>query len=184
LRDIEPELKALMLKGLSGDDAAHRAFLRAVTPHLRAFLRARLRARPEDAEDLLQDVLIALHTKRDMYDPAFPVTAWVYAIARHRLVDHWRKTGRRGAPVPLEDAENELFAEAEQEAATAGRDVARLLAQLPDKQRQAIQLVKLDELSVAEAAAQTGWSASDIKISVHRGLKKLAALMGQSHENG
>lgn len=175
----EPALKALMMKGLAGDAAAHRAFLQAITGPLRAFLRSRLRNAPEDAEDLLQETILAVHTRRDTYDPSYPVTAWLYAIARYRLIDHLRRIGRRGVAVPIDDAADLIAAEPDDEPADARRDVLRLLERLNAKQREAIRLVKLEQLSVREAAQKTGFSESDIKISIHRGLKALSALMAQ-----
>ena len=174
--EAEAELKALMLAGLAGDGAAHRKFLAAVAGNLRAYYRSRLRTAPEDAEDLVQETLIAIHTKRDSYDPSYPVTAWIYAIARYRLIDHWRRRKRRGEHIPVEDAP-ELFTAATDEASDAKRDVMRLLDMLPKKQRDAIRLVKLEGVSVRDAAAQTGLTESDVKVSAHRGLKTLMRLM-------
>lgn len=179
--ETEAELKALMLRGLSGDAGAHRAFLAAVSANLRAFFRSRLRAAPEDAEDLLQETLIAIHTRRDSYDAAYPVTAWVYAIARYRLIDHWRRRGRRGEHIPVEDA-SELFTAAEDEAVDAKRDVTRLLSLLPKKQRDSIRLVKLEGMSVKDAAECLGISESDVKISTHRGMKTLTRLMAEAED--
>ena len=171
----EAQLRALLLKGLAGDEAAHRTFLTEAAALLRGFFRNRLRGRPEDAEDLVQETLVALHTRRDTYDPAYPLTAWLYAIARYRLIDFLRRAKHRahasldgfdaGAPDPDYDASD------------ARRDVATLLGKLPEKQRMAIRLIKLEEKSVREAAEETGLSESDIKISVHRGLKTLMRLM-------
>lgn len=177
--EAEAELKVLMLRGLSGDAGAHRAFLTAVSGNLRAFFRSRMRNAPEDAEDLLQETLIAIHTRRDSYDPSFPVTAWIYAIARYRMIDHWRRRGRRGEHIPVEDAP-ELFTAAEDVAVDAKRDVTRLLAMLPQKQRDAIRLVKLEGVSVKDAATQTGLTESDVKISTHRGMKTLMRLMAEA----
>lgn len=177
--EAEAELKALMLRGLAGDAGAHRAFLAAVSGNLRAFFRSRLRAAPEDAEDLLQETLIAIHTRRDSYDSSYPVTAWIYAIARYRLIDHWRRRQRRGEHIPVEDA-HELFTASEDEAVDAKRDVNRLLALLPKKQQDSIRLVKLEGLSVKDAAARTGLTESDIKISTHRGMKTLMRLMAEA----
>jgi len=173
----EARLKELLLKGLAGDEAAHRAFLSEAAALLRAYFRNRLRGRPEDAEDLVQETLVALHTRRDTYDANYPLLAWLYAIARYRLIDHLRRAKHR-AYAPIDDIEIGE-ADPEYEASDAKRDVKALLDKLPEKQRQAIQLVKLDEKSVREAAAETGLTESDIKISVHRGLKTLMRLMGQ-----
>lgn len=174
----EDHLRTLMLRGLDGDESAHRAFLKTVSTSLRAYFRARMRNSPEDAEDLVQETVIAIHTRRETYDPTFPVTAWVYAIARYRMIDHFRRTKRRGEHIPVDDAPD-LFTAAEDQASDAKRDVGRLLAQLPEKQRTAIQMVKLDQMSVRDAAEQTGWSESDVKVSVHRGLKALMSLMSR-----
>ncbi|MBI1251623.1 MAG: sigma-70 family RNA polymerase sigma factor [Alphaproteobacteria bacterium] len=172
----EPRLRGLMLAGISGDSAAHRAFLAESAALLRAFFRNRLRGAPEDAEDLVQDTLIALHTKRDAYDPAYPITAWIYAIARYRLIDHVRRNKRRGGVhLPLEDGD--ALAAEDHDAAEARHDAATLLDRLPQKQRDAIRLVKLEEKSVRETAAELGISESDVKISVHRGVKALAKYM-------
>ena len=176
--EVEAELKALMLRGIGGDAAAHRAFLAAVAGNLRAYYRSRLRNAPEDAEDLVQETLIAIHTKRDSYDASYPVTAWIYAIARYRLIDHWRRRSRRGEHIPIDDAP-ELFTAATDQASDARRDVMHLLDMLPQKQRDAIRLVKLEGVSVRDAAAQTGLTESDVKVSAHRGLKTLMRMMSE-----
>ncbi|MBX9747589.1 MAG: sigma-70 family RNA polymerase sigma factor [Hyphomonadaceae bacterium] len=127
----------------------------------------------------MQETLVALHTRRDSYDPNYPLTAWMYAIARYRLIDFLRRAKHR-ATSPIDGLEIG-DADPEIEASDARRDVAALLGRLPEKQRRAIQLVKLEEKSVREAAEETGFSESDIKISIHRGLKTLMRLMGQEH---
>jgi len=173
----EAQLRALLLKGLAGEEAAHRAFLTEAAALLRAFFRARLRGRTEDAEDLVQETLVALHTRRESYDSNYPLTAWLYAIARYRLIDFLRRAKHR-AHASL-DGIDLGEPDPDYEASDAKRDVAILLDKLPEKQRTAIRLVKLEEKSVREAADQTGLSESDIKISIHRGLKTLMRLMGQ-----
>jgi RNA polymerase sigma-70 factor (ECF subfamily) len=165
-----------MLDGLAGDAAAHRTFLAEAAQVLRGYYRRRLPSDPAEAEDLVQETLIALHTRRSSYDPSYPVTAWMHAIARYRLIDHYRRVKRRGVAVPIDDAQD-VFTESSAEAVDARQDAAVLLAKLPPKQREAIRLVKLEEKSVREASAITGWSESDIKVSIHRGLKTLARLM-------
>lgn len=109
------------------------------------------------------------------------MTAWVYAIARYKLIDHLRRIKSAGVAIPVEDVAN-LFALEAADATDPARDVTALLQHLPPKQRRAIQLIKLQELSVRDAAAQTGMSESDVKVSVHRGMKKLAALVSKAND--
>ena len=168
----EAQLKSLMVDGLDGDARAHAALLRALVPLLLAFYRRRLRGAQDDAEDLVQDTLIAVHTRRASYDRDRPFTAWLYAVARHQLADHFR---RRRLSVPVEDVDAILVAEGFEDAVGARMDVDRLLRTLSPKQARAIRDTRLDGKSVAEAAAAAGIGESDVKVSVHRGLKALAA---------
>jgi RNA polymerase sigma-70 factor (ECF subfamily) len=174
----EAQLRAWLLAGLKGDETAHRAFLSAAAGLLRGYFRNRLRGAPEDAEDLLQETLVALHTRRDSYDPTYPLTAWMYAIARYRLIDYLRRVKRRGPHASIDDIDPG-GEDPQIEASDAKRDVNTLLEKLPDKQQRAIRLVKLEDKSVREAADITGLSESDIKISIHRGMKALMRLMAE-----
>ena len=153
----------------------YHAFLRDLGAHLRGFLRKRLARLPDEVEDLVQETLIAVHNQRHTYDPAVPVTAWLHAIARYKLVDLLRRRARQDLLHDPLDDQSELLVAGDTEAADARRDVAKLLATLPDRQRLPIVHVKLEGLSVAEAARLTGMSESAIKVGVHRGLKALAA---------
>lgn len=170
----EAALHALMVRGLAGDSAAYSALLRRLAEALRTYFRRRLFRQPHEAEDLVQDVLMAIHAKRATFDQAQRLTAWVYAIAQYKLIDYLRRARRRGVAVPIDD-ETQLFTETGDAAASA--DVEALLEHLPEKQRQTIRLVKLEELSVREAAAKAGISESDVKVSVHRGMKKLSKIV-------
>jgi RNA polymerase sigma-70 factor, ECF subfamily len=175
--DLESALKPLWLRAQAGDEAAYRDCLLLLAARLRAYLRHRLAAHPEEVEDLVQETLLALHLQRGTHDPSLTVSAWAVAIARHKLVDHWRRRGRRDVRhVPLDDVDEGLLA-VDDEDRGASRDLEKLLRELPAAQRQAIVLTKLDGLSVAEAAERTGASESAIKVQVHRGLKRLAALV-------
>jgi len=174
--DAEPALRALMLEALKGDQRAYATLLAELTRHLRAYYLHRLGDARDDAEDLVQDTLIAMHRRRDSYDPSQPLTAWVYAIARYRLIDHFRRRKVRAA-VPLEDA-GALFAEDELEPAMARRDVSRLLDRLPPARAALIRATKLEGRTNAEAGAAVGLSEGAVKVSVHRGLKSLAATLG------
>ncbi|GAC1601958.1 MAG: sigma-70 family RNA polymerase sigma factor [Ramlibacter sp.] len=176
--DAETELRALFLLGLEGDAAAYHAFLLRLGSHLRAFLGRRLFGWPDDVEDLVQECLIAMHTRRHTYQSDQPLTAWAHAIARHKLIDLLRaKSVREALHDPLDD-ESALFAASQTEASDARRDLDGLLDALPAKQRDPIRCVKLQGLSVAETARLTGLSESAVKIGIHRGLKALAKRVG------
>ena len=175
LADTEIRLRGLMLQGLEGDAAAYHQFLKALSAHLRAYFRKRLFQRTDEVEDIVQDTLIAVHNQRHTYRTDQPLTAWVHAIARYKLIDLLRaRASGESLNVPLDD-ELELFAATDTEAREAKRDLDALLAGLPDRQRLPIVHVKIEGLSVVEAAQLTGMSESAIKIGVHRGLKALAA---------
>lgn len=173
----EDKLRELMVRGNAGDAAAYQAFLKELSAHLRAFFRRRLTGLPDEVEDLVQETLLAVHNHRETYSPDQPLTAWVHAIARYKLVDMLRRrSGREALNDPLDD-EIDVLASSDSEVTEARRDVAKLLEQLPERQRLPIQCVKLDGLSVGEAARLTGMSESAVKVGVHRGLKALAAKM-------
>jgi RNA polymerase sigma-70 factor (ECF subfamily) len=175
--DFEQQLKPLWLRAQAGDEAAYREALRRIAVRLRSYLRRRMQSLPDDLEDLVQETLLALHLQRGTYDTALPVSAWVLAIARHKLVDLWRRRGRQESlHDPIDDVDEGLLVRSEPEAGAA-RDLSVLLAELSPAQRDAILLTKIEGLSVAEASARTGASESAIKVQVHRGLKKLAALV-------
>jgi RNA polymerase sigma-70 factor (ECF subfamily) len=170
MRAGEDQLRTMMIGGLDGNAADHAALLRALIPLLESFYRRRAGA--DDVDDLIQDTLIAVHTRRATYDRDRPFTAWLFAIARYKMVDHFR-TNRRN--VPIEGLEDILIAEGFQDSSDARMDVDQLLGTLPPKQARMIRATHIDGMSVADAASADGIGASDVKVSVHRGLKALAA---------
>ena len=165
----EAEYRTWMLAALAGDAAAYRMLLQGLTRHLRGYYARRLGAAA--AEDAVQETLIAIHAKRATYDPMRPFTAWVYGIARYKLIDEFRRAKRRPT-VPLEDA-GELFGHDEAQEAIARRDVTKLLDKLSPAKRALVKDIKLDGVSVAEAAQRTGLSESAVKVTVHRAIKSL-----------
>jgi RNA polymerase sigma-70 factor (ECF subfamily) len=173
----EAELKALMVASLNGDAAAHRSLLSQLSGRLRAYYKgklSRLGRGATEAEDLVQEALIAIHTRRHTYDPSELLTPWVYAIARYKLIDHLRQTRASMADAPIDEAD-EVLAQDDHIGVESAYDIHRLLNQLPEKMRRAIQAVKLDELSIGETASRYGLTESAVKVNVHRGLKALAA---------
>jgi RNA polymerase sigma-70 factor (ECF subfamily) len=173
----EDRLRALLVPGLVGDAAAYHAFLTELSTHLRAFFRRRMSGLPDDVEDLVQETLLAVHNQRHTYDPAQPLTAWVYAIAKYKLVDLLRRRAGRDLRNDPLDEELDVLAHNDAEAAAARLDLAKLLLRLPDRQRLPIVCMKLEGMSVVEAARATGMSESAVKVGVHRGLKALAAMI-------
>lgn len=161
-----------MIGGLDGSAADHAALLRALVPLLRAFYRRRMTSGADDIEDLVQETLIAVHTRRGTYDRDRAFTAWLFAIARYKMIDQFR---RNRWTVPIEGLEDMIVAESFENASGARMDVDALLDTLPPKQARAIRATRIEGASVAEAAAAARIGESDVKVSVHRGLKALAA---------
>ncbi|MFV0671494.1 sigma-70 family RNA polymerase sigma factor [Variovorax sp. tm] len=176
--DVETALRGLFLRGLDGDAKAYRDFLQQLAAHLRAFLGKRLFGWPDEVEDLVQECLLAMHNQRHTYQSDQPLTAWVHAIARYKMIDLLRaKSAREDLHEPLDD-ELAVFAESAEEVSDAKRDLGGLLETLPERQRLPIVHVKLEGRSVAETASLTGMSESAVKVGIHRGLKALAARFG------
>ncbi|CAG9242827.1 sigma-70 family RNA polymerase sigma factor [Paraburkholderia caribensis] len=175
LQHVEIRLRSLFILAQDGDGSAYRTFLSETANLLRGFLRRRLLSQPNDIEDIVQEVLLAVHNARATWRSDEPLTAWIHAIARYKLADYFRSRARRESlNDPLDDVP-EMFAEPETERSEARRDLMLLLNDLPDKQRLPILHVKVEGLSVAETAHKTGLSESAVKVGIHRGLKALAA---------
>lgn len=174
---LEVELRPLWLRAVAGDEPAYRSALRLLSARLRPWLLRRMQHTPDEVEDLLQEVLLALHLQRGSWDAAVPVTAWALAIARYKLIDLWRRRGRRDDHhQPIDDVDEALLATQDDDGSSR-RDLQQLLEQLSAAQRDAIVMTKVEGLSVAEAAQRSGASESAVKVQVHRGLKRLAALV-------
>jgi RNA polymerase sigma-70 factor, ECF subfamily len=170
----ESRLRTLLLQGMDGDSVAYRHFLQATTTHLRAFLRRRLNRWPDEVEDLVQEALLAIHNQRMTYDRDAPLTAWIHAIAKYKLIDWLRRHARHDMLNDPLDDENELFSTADTDSSDARRDLGKVLDLLPEQQRVAILHTKVDGLSVRETAAAMQISEASVKVAVHRGLKTLA----------
>lgn len=178
MTDSELQLETLLSRALAGDAAAYRTFLEGATRRLRAYLRPRLRQMPDDVEDLVQETLIAVHNQRHTWDATAPIGPWLLAIARHKLIDGFRRRGRHAhLEDPLDEAGLPPLPD-EALVSDARRDVRVLLATLPDHHRLPIVHVKLEGLSVSETAQRTGMSESAVKVGIHRGLKALARRFG------
>ncbi|ANM14921.1 MULTISPECIES: sigma-70 family RNA polymerase sigma factor [unclassified Rhizobium] len=172
----EDALKALMLLSLDGDEAAYRHLLTGLRVLLIGYYSRRMAAAAKaDMEDLVQETLLALHSRRSTYDRERPFTAWFFSIARYKLIDHHRgRGGRRLAETQLGE---EIESDFSEDMLTARMDVERLLDGLPLRQRELIRQVKLEGQSVADTANRTGQSESAVKVGIHRALRALAEKM-------
>jgi RNA polymerase sigma-70 factor, ECF subfamily len=168
----------MMRAGLAGDQSAYRSLLGAVTPYIRLVVRRvanRGGGSVVDVEDVVQDVLLAIHLKRHTWDPALPLAPWLGAVTRHKTIDAFRRHGGR-VTVSIED-----FTEVMAEPAAAEPDLGdaeRMLATLPEKQRRIVRAMTMDERSAAEIGQELGMTEGAIRVALHRALKTLAAKFG------
>lgn len=154
-----------------GDGTAYRALLDDLGPQLTRFLRHRLRDR-EDLADACQDTLLALHRARHTYRPVHPIEPWLFAIARNVAADYARKWHRRRRHETLTDEAPDRHAEP---ARDFRADLDTALRALPSPQREALQLLKLQGLSIREAAARVGATPGALKLRAHRAYLALRA---------
>jgi RNA polymerase sigma-70 factor (ECF subfamily) len=160
-----------MVAAQAGDSQAYEQLLRELDEWLRRFYARRLPS--PAAEDARQDTLLAIHAKRHTYAPSRSFGAWVSAIARYKWIDRVRDASRFSA-LSLDD---DIAIEDHAEAAISAVAMDDLLGRLKPAQASVIRLVKLKGLSIARASGATGQSAALVKVNIHRGLKKLAALV-------
>ncbi len=177
LREVDWSI--LMARAQDGDAVAYRRLLEEIAPYLRS-LAAKWFRSADEIEDAMQDALLTIHAIRHTYDPARPFGPWLAAVAKRRFIDRIRRSGRRSARETPLTAEHETFP------ATPANSVSEMverhalgwaLSRLPAGQRQAIELLKLKEMSLKEAAATTGLSVAALKVATHRGLKALRKLL-------
>lgn len=174
----------LMARSQDGDREAYRALLEAMTPYLRSVAR-RCFKQPADVEDAVQDVLLTVHMVRHAYDPARPFGPWLAAIANRRIIDRLRRDTRRRAREVALSADHETFADPATNLHKDALDEAALgqaIERLPPDQRQTITMVKLNEMSLKDAAAASGRSIPALKIATHRAIKSLRRLLKPQSE--
>ena len=165
-----------MIGGLDGNAADHTRLLAAIVPILTAFFRRRMNE-GADVEDMVQDTLIAVHTRRETYDRDRAFTPWLFSIARYKMIDNFRRNRRT---VPIEGLEEVLVSEGFEDAVSARVDIESLLSQIPEKQARLIRATRLGGSSIADVSAAESLGISDVKVSVHRGIKALAAKVGKT----
>ncbi len=185
--DLEPEMRMpgargrsldwsiLMARAQAGEQEAYRRLLEEITPYVRS-LAAKCHRDSRDLEDSVQDVLLTVHAIRHTYDPTRPFGPWLVAITHRRITDRLRRQGRSAArETPLTD-DHETFAAPEanyHESMSAARALRLAIERLPQGQREAINLLKLQEMSLKEAATTSGMSVAALKVATHRAMKNL-----------
>ena len=179
--DSEDEWTGLMRSAISGDNAAYHRLLKAISPVLRAAARrglARAGQPVDQSEDIVQDILLAVHLKRHTWDANAPFAPWLFAIARNKLIDALRRRGRR-VFVSIDDFSETLADQPTAETASAA-EVATHLNALPARQRDVLQSIAVESASIKETAARFAMSEGAVRVALHRGLSSLTAkLRGQ-----
>ncbi len=176
MRGREDEWTDLMRAANAGDNAAYHRLLKAVTPVLRAAARRGLvrAGQPVDqSEDIVQDILLAVHLKRHTWDANAPFAPWLFAISRNKLIDALRRRGRR-IFVDIDDFAETLPGAPAEESLPAG-EVAAQLNTLPQRQRDVLQSVAVDSASIKETAAKLSMTEGAVRVALHRGLNGLAS---------
>ncbi|WP_291845260.1 sigma-70 family RNA polymerase sigma factor [Bradyrhizobium sp.] len=181
MRERDDEWTDLMRSAISGDRVAYHRLLKAVTPVLRAAARrglARAGQPADQSEDIVQDILLAVHLKRHTWDVSAPFAPWLFAIARNKLIDALRRRGRR-IFVDIDDFAETLAGETPAERASPGEVAARLQS-LPARQRDVLRSIAIDGASIKDTAARFSMSEGAVRVALHRGLTSLTAkLQGQ-----
>jgi RNA polymerase sigma-70 factor (ECF subfamily) len=178
LKDRNDDWSAWMRAGLAGDESAYRHLLRELTPFLRTLARSGLAraGRPTaEAEDIVQDVLIAIHTRRSSWIASEPLVPWIRAILKHKLIDFLRRRGTTGH-IDI-DTFAEVIAAPAEEPGIATRDVVKLAEGLPSGQRAVIHAMFVDGHNTQETASALQMSEGAVRVSLHRGLASLAKML-------
>ncbi|MBX9682805.1 MAG: sigma-70 family RNA polymerase sigma factor [Hyphomicrobium sp.] len=171
----ETEWSDLMRSAIGGDEVAYRRFLSDLSRALRPIVRrgfAGVSAAPSEVEDVVQEVMLAIHLKRHTWDQSKPIGPWIMAIARNKMIDDLRRRGRRGE-VPIDGMMDFLEAGGQDDAIQA-HDVTRILSRLSGKNREIVQAITLSGFSAREVADKLGMSEVAVRVSLHRSLKALA----------
>lgn len=176
MRGREDEWTDLMRLANAGDASAYQRLLRAVTPVLRAAARRGLvrAGQPTDqAEDIVQEILFAVHLKRHTWDSSAAFAPWLFAIARNKLIDALRRRGRR-IFVNIDDFAETIASEPAAETVPV-KDVDVHLETLPPRQRDVLRAIAVNSASIKDTAATLAMSEGAVRVALHRGLASLAA---------
>jgi RNA polymerase sigma-70 factor, ECF subfamily len=179
-RDLDWSI--LMARAQGGDGEAYRRLLTDIVPYLH-WLARRHHRDPGDVEDTVQDVLLTVHTIRHTYDPHRPFGPWLVAIAKRRIIDRLRRQGRTRAREVALDFEEVTFSTPDANLCEADwnkRVLGDAIERLPPGQREAVRLLKLQEMSLQQAAAASGVSVAALKVAMHRAMNSLRKMLTKS----
>lgn len=169
------DLEILLRAANSGDSAAYQRFLSTITPVLRGVIRAKGAALGEAAcEDILQEVLLAIHLKRGTWQTGTAVRPWLYAIARYKVVDAFRSRGRR-IIVPIEEFAETLVADVGPDP-TEAMDMDKMIGMLDGRSAEIVRRIGIEGASAAEAGLAMSMTEGAVRVALHRALKTLSAL--------
>ncbi|WP_315739893.1 MULTISPECIES: sigma-70 family RNA polymerase sigma factor [unclassified Bradyrhizobium] len=176
MRERDDEWTGWMRRAVAGDDEAYHRLLRAITPVLRAASRrglARAGQPPDQAEDIVQEILLAVHLKRHTWDVDAPFAPWLFAIARNKLIDMLRRRGRR-VFVDIDDF-SETLADAPPAPTVSASEVEAQLKTLPQRQRDVLQSIAVEAASIKQTAEKFSMSEGAVRVALHRALASLTA---------
>lgn len=175
----DKELAARMRAAIAGDTAGYDQLLREIAGLVRGLVSRKLGPGSAiDVEDIVQETLLAVHLKRHTWRPDAPILPWVYAIARYKVIDAFRRRGHQQVTLDIDGFADVLAAEETETAST--RDIERALASLSDGQRRVVAAISVDGHSIAEAAGVLGMKETAVRVALHRGLAAIAAKFGKT----
>jgi RNA polymerase sigma-70 factor (ECF subfamily) len=173
----EQQLAGLLRAAIGGDERAYADFLGRAACLLRGFARRKITHGGIDPEDVVQETLLAVHMKRHTWQTDLPVTPWLYAVARYKLIDAYRRRGRR-VEIEIEEIAD-LIAEPQAETARQW-EIDRALESLAPGQRSVVAAISVDGRSIGETSRSLGMSEPAVRVALHRGLAAIAKRFGRS----
>lgn len=173
----EDELAQLMRAAIAGDERAYAEFLGRAARCVRGFARRKIAQGGIDPEDIVQETLLAIHMKRHTWRDDAPVMPWLYAITRHKLVDAFRRRGRR---VEIEIGEIADSMAGPEPETVSDREIGRALDTLAPGQRSVVAAISVEGRSISETASSLGMSETAVRVALHRGLTAITRRFGQN----